>query len=106
MADEVGRSGVLARALPLVCLWFAVVLNSVPSQVKDVTWGEQRRTLALYDPAGEDLMSLRIAAADARKTPPGGAKGLLYAAAGRTVDALEIYRWMIDPNRPKRPKSP
>ena len=93
------RAGVLARALPVVCLWMAVVLNSVPSQVKEMTWGEQRRTLALYDPAGEDLHSLRTAAAATR--PPGALKGQVFAAAGRTDDALEIYRWMNAPQRRK-----
>ncbi|MBI5526291.1 MAG: hypothetical protein HY897_08145 [Deltaproteobacteria bacterium] len=96
------RPGVLARALPLVCLWFAAVVNILPSQVKEATWAEQQRTLRLYDPAGEDLLSLRVAAAERAARPGDENRALLLAAAGRTVEALEIFRWKNDRRNKER----
>jgi hypothetical protein len=90
------RPAVLARAAPLVCLWFAAVVNILPSQVKEATWAEQQRTLKLFDPAGEDLLSLRLAAAGRAARPGDEDRALLLAAAGRTIEALEIHRWKKD----------
>jgi hypothetical protein len=88
------RSGVLTRAAPLVCLWFAIVLNAVPSQVSESTYNERIRELSVFDPAGEDLLDLKIDAYEKAGRPAGMEGARLMASGGKTTEALEIYRWM------------
>jgi hypothetical protein len=88
------RRGVLARALLPVCLWFAVVVNIVPSQFSAESEAERARELAQFDPAGEDMASLRLKALR-ENTAPGVLDGTAYAASGKTLEALENYRWRM-----------
>jgi len=84
------RITIICRALPLVCLWFAIVINILPSGITEENRGNNYRLKTVYSPAGEDLLSLRLA--DSRKIDEDTAK--ILAAQGKTAEALEASRWM------------